>query len=260
MLAAGKITKVALADGKAEPAKFNAEKELDGAAERAYLFEHIWRQMREKFYLKDMNGVDWDYYKTVYEKFLPYISDDRDFSEMTSEMLGELNASHTGCKYFPESQNADATAALGAFFDRDYQGNGLRIQEVIEKGPLITASATIQAGMIIEKINGITIDPGMDISPLLNHLAGQPHLLTIFDPVKNTRFDVTVKPISLGEQDELLYERWVKQRRELVDKLSNGTVGYVHVRAMDDESYRDTYSEALGRESKKKGVDCRHAL
>jgi len=94
----------------------------------------------------------------------------------------------------------------------------------------------------------------MDISPLLNHLAGQPTLLTIFDPLKNTRIDVTVKPITLGEQDELLYERWVKQRRNLVDKLSNGTVGYVHVRSMDDESFRDTYSEALGRESKKKAL------
>jgi tricorn protease len=260
VLAAGKITKVTVADGKAEPAKLNAEKEIDGAAERAYLFDHIWRQMREKFYVKDMNGVDWNYYKTVYEKFLPYISDDRDFSEMVSEMLGELNASHTGCKYYPESQNADATAALGAFFDRSYQGNGLRIQEVIQKGPLIIASATIQAGMIIEKINGVMIEPGMDISPLLNHRAGQPTLLTIFDPAKNTRIDATVKPIALAEQDGLLYDRWVKQRRELVDKLSNGTIGYVHVRAMDDPSYRDTYSEALGRESKKKAliVDTRY--
>ena len=254
VLAAGRITKVGVADGKAEPAKFNALKELDGAAERASLFEHIWRQVREKFYVKDMNGVDWDYYKSVYQKFLPYISDDRDFSEMTSEMLGELNASHTGCKLLPESQNADATAVLGAFFDSNYKGTGLRIQEVIEKGPLITASAPIQAGMIIEKINGITIDPGMDFSPLLNHRAGQPTLLSIFDVAKNTRFDVTVKPISTADQDELLYQRWVKQRRELVDKLSNGTVGYVHVRGMNDESYRETYSEALGRDSTKKAL------
>jgi C-terminal processing protease CtpA/Prc len=260
VLAAGRITKVAVADGKAEPAKFNAAKELDGAAERGCMFQHIWREMREKFYVKDMNGVDWDYYKTAYEKFLPYISDDRDFSEMTSEMLGELNASHTGCKLMPELPNADATAALGAFFDPDFKGAGLRIQEVIEKGPLITASAPIQAGMIIEKINGITIDPGMDVSPLLNHRAGQPTLLSIFDGTKNAKFEVTVKPISTAEQDELLYERWVKQRRQLVDRLSNGTIGYVHVREMNDESYRETYSEALGRESNKKAliVDTRY--
>jgi tricorn protease len=260
VLAAGRITKVNVADGKAEPVKFNAFKEIDGASERASLFEHIWRQVREKFYRKDMNGVDWDYYKTVYRKFLPYISDDRDFAEMTSEMLGELNASHTGCRFLPESENADATAVLGAFFDSNYKGTGLRIQEVIEKGPLIAASVPIQAEMIIEKINGTTIDPGMDFYPLLNHRAGQPTLLSIFDVTKNARFDVTVKPISTADQDELLYQRWVKQRRELVDKLSNGTVGYVHLRGMDDESYRETYSEALGRDSTKKAliVDTRY--
>jgi tricorn protease len=108
--------------------------------------------------------------------------------------------------------------------------------------------------MIIEKINGVTIDPGMDVSPLLNRRAGQPTLLSIFDVAKNLRFDVTVKPISTADQDELLYQRWVKRRRELVDKLSNGTVGYVHVRAMNDESFRETYSEALGRDSAKKAL------
>ncbi len=254
VLSSGKITKVAVADGKAEPAKFNALKELDGSAERGALFEHIWRQVQEKFYVKDMNGVDWRYYKSVYSKFLPYISNDRDFSEMTSEMLGELNASHTGCKLLPEKQNADATAALGAFFDGSYKGAGLKIQEVIEKGPLVTASAPIQAGMIIEKINGVTITPGMEYDSLLNHQAGKPLLLGIFDPTKNSRVDVTVKPISTGEQDELLYERWVKRRRDLVNKLSNGTIGYVHVRGMDDESFRETYSEALGRDSSKKAL------
>ena len=88
-------------------------------------------------------------------------------------MLGELNASHTGCRFFSGSPEADSTAAFGAFFDPDYKGNGVRIQEVIEKGPLVTAAGPIHAGMIIENINGTTVTPEMDISPLLNHLAGQ---------------------------------------------------------------------------------------
>jgi tricorn protease len=260
VLVGGRIAKVGLADGKTEPAKFSATKEINGAAERASLFEHIWREVREKFYVKDLNGVDWDYYKTVYAKFLPYISDNRDFAEMESELLGELNASHTGCRYYPNPESADATAAIGAFFDPTYVGDGVRIKEVIEKGPLVTGSSSVKAGMIIEKINGVQIKTGMDISPLLNHLAGQPTLLTIFDPASKTRTELTIKPISLGAQGALLYDRWVKQRRDLVDKLSNGTVGYVHVRGMDDESYRDTYAEALGRESGKKAliVDTRY--
>jgi tricorn protease len=257
VLANGRISKVELASGKQEPVKFAAEKELNRAAERTGLFEHMWRQEKEKFYVTDMGGVDWDYYKKVYAKFLPYITNNRDFAEMMSEMLGELNASHTGCRYFP--QGGDQTASLGAFFDPAYQGAGLKIQEVIEKGPLVPASQ-VQAGMIIEKIDGVTITPGMDISPLLNLKAGQATLLSIFDPAKNTRFDVTIKPVSQMELIGLLYDRWVKRRRELVNRLSNGALGYVHVREMDDDAYRQTFSDALGREQTKKGliVDTRY--
>jgi tricorn protease len=259
VLVNGRMSKVELVSGKMEPVKFNATKEFDGMAERSYLFEHMWRLEKEKFYVADMGGLDWEYYKKVYAKFLPYITDNRDFSEMMSEMLGELNASHTGCRYLPHN-GGDRTAALGAFFDQTYKGPGLKIEEVIEKGPLVIAGADIQPGMIIERIDGITLTSGMDISPLLNLKAGKPTLLSIFDSVKNHRSDFSVKPISLEDQENLLYDRWVKQRRALVDRLSNGTVGYVHVHGMVDESYRETVSEALGREDNKKAliVDTRY--
>ena len=258
VLANGHLSKVELASSKMEPVKFMAEKELNGAAERAALFEHMWRQEKEKFYVADMGGVDWDYYKKVYAKFLPYITNNRDFAEMMSELLGELNASHTGCRYYP--QGGDQTASLGAFFDPSYKGAGIKIQEIIEKGPLVATNGQVQAGMIIEKIDGVTLTPGMDISPLLNLKAGKATLLSIFDPAKNARSDVTMKPVSQAELIELLYDRWVKRRRDLVNRLSNGTIGYVHVRGMTDESYRETYSDALGREQTKKAliVDTRY--
>ena len=40
---------------------------LDRTAERQEMFEHIWRQTREKLYVADMDGVDWGYYRKVYE-------------------------------------------------------------------------------------------------------------------------------------------------------------------------------------------------
>src|SRR5262249_46319641 len=189
VLAGSHLNKIQVSDGKMEPVKFVAEKEIVPAAEHAYLFEHIWRQVKEKFYVKDLNGVDWDYYKGVYQKFLPFISDNRDFAEMESELLGELNASHTGCYYMPEMEGADATVALGAFFDTNSKADGLLIQEIIEKGPLVTAAAGIRAGMIIIKIDGTQITQGMDISPLLNHKAGQWMLLTILDPATSNRVE-----------------------------------------------------------------------
>ena len=253
VLVDGRISKVDLATGKIEPLKFDTEKEIDGAAERKYLFEHIWRQVKDKFYVADLHGVAWDYYKTVYARFLPFITDNRDFAEMASEMLGELNASHTGCFQWAIT-SGDQTASLGAFFDQTYRGLGIKIEEVVEEGPLTQTDPPLQAGMVIEKIDNREITPGADVSPFLNFKKDKTVALSIFDPAKNTRLVVTVKPISLRELDALLYKRWVKQRRELVDKLSSGRIGYVHIGRMIDSSYREALAESLGRQVDKKAL------
>ncbi|HNY04089.1 MAG TPA: peptidase S41, partial [Bacteroidales bacterium] len=120
VFADGKPMKVEVEGGKAEPLKTTGEMLLKPAEERNYIFDHSWRQFKEKFYVEDMQGVDWDYYYTVYKKFLPYISNNYDFAEMLSEMLGEMNASHTGCGYRASRPNMDQTADLGLFYDYDF--------------------------------------------------------------------------------------------------------------------------------------------
>jgi C-terminal processing protease CtpA/Prc len=257
VLASGVIYKLDLpAEGQAKPkaVAFNAQMNLNRAAERAYIFEHVWRQTWEKFYVTDMHGVDWAYYKKVYARFLPYITDNWDFAEMLSEMVGELDASHTGSGYRPHLTGVDATAALGVFYSPDYTGAGVKVDEIIEGGPLTVAKSKIKPGMIIEKINGVAIAPGAEFDSLLNRVAGKPTLLAVFDPAPRQRFEETVKPISLAAENELLYKRWVKANREEVERLSGGRIGYVHVRSMNDPSYRDAFSEILGRESGKQAL------
>ena len=258
VLAGGTIQKFKLpkdaTDPKVEPLKFMAEMRLDRRAERAEMFDHVWRQTRQKLYVADMNGVDWPYYRQVYEKFLPYIADSTDFAELLSEMLGELNVSHTGSGYRPREPGADATAALGAFFDPQYAGPGLKVSEVIEGGPLDTSYSQLRAGMVIEQIDGVPIAPGAEYDSLLNQKAGKRIALAVIDPSTGRRFEQVVKPISLPAQSGLLYKRWVKTEREMVARLSSGRIGYVHVRGMDEPSYRDTYAEVLGRNSGKEAL------
>ena len=241
-------------DVKAEALAFTAEMRIDHAAERAQMFDHAWRQTLQKLYVKDMNGVDWVAYRKVYERFLPFIADNHDFAECLSEMLGELNVSHTGASYRPHREDADATAALGAFFEDAHSGAGLKIAEIIEGSPLSGARSAIRAGMVIEKIDGVPIAPGMEFDSLLNAKAGKRIELALLDPASGKRFEQVVKPISLGDQGELLYKRWTKIERDMVDRLSAGQLGYVHVRSMDDASYRDVFSEVLGRDSGKKAL------
>ncbi len=226
---------------------FKAEFNLNKTLEREYMFEHVWRQVQKKFYTPDLHEVDWEFYKSEYSKFLPHINNNFDFAEMLSEMLGELNASHTGSGYRLRVKNGDKTAKLGAFFDPDHTGNGIRIIEIIDKSPLLQADSKIDTGMIIEKIDNIVIDSSMNYFQLLNHTAGKNTLLSLFDPGSGERWEETVKPISIGQESQLLYQRWVKKMRTLTDSLSEGRIGYVHVKGMNSSSFREFYSEVLGR-------------
>ena len=136
------IVRITLSNGERKPVPFRAEMALDLPAERAYLFEHIWRQVKEKFYDPALHGVDWDGLKRDYARFIPHITNN---------------------------------------------------------------------------------------------------------------YEVT-RPISLGRENELLYRRWVRQRREETERLSGGRLGYVHVRAMDEASFRTAFSEALGRNADREAL------
>jgi tricorn protease len=250
----GNIVKIDAESGKRDPVTINGEMNLNYLVEKAYIFDHAWRQVVKKFYVTNLHGVDWKFYYEEYKRFLPYINNNYDFAEMLSEMLGELNASHTGSGYRRPQNMEDATASLGIFHDDAFAGKGIKIAEIIKKSPLDNAKSKTRAGHIIEKIDGVEIAPDMDFYALLNRKTGKLTLLSVLDPATNTRFEETLKPISRGEEGELLYRRWVENRRKETEELSGGKVGYVHVRGMDDGSFRTVVDEVLGRNNDKESL------
>ena len=255
----GGIKKIDLASKQTKGIDFEAPFNYKPAEERQYLFDHIWRQVKDKFYDPNLQGVDWDGYRKVYERYLPYIDNNFDFAEMLSEMLGELNASHTGCRYYPSGASLQ-TAALGVFLDPNYEGDGLKIQEIIKRGPFAVKKNEVTPGSIIEKIDGTDIKAGEDYNALLDGKAGKNVRLTIKN-AKGKRFDLTIKAISQGAQQELLYKRWVDRNRAIVDSVSGGRIAYVHVKAMNSESFRTVYSELLSDKNRNRDaviVDERH--
>lgn len=259
LAADGGIKKVTPQSKAVKNIEFEAQFNYQPYKERAYMFDHVWRQVKDKFYDKNIHGVDWEGYCKTYERFLPYINNNHDFQEMLSEMLGELNASHTGARY-SGSWASLQTASLGLFFDEDYTGDGLKIAEVIKGSEIACKQTDVKSGCIIEKIDGTEIKAGMDYFPLLDGKIGKPVRLTI-RPKSGRSFDVTTKGMSMNAVDDLLYKRWVDRNRQLVDSLSGGRLAYVHVRAMNSESFRTVYRELLSDKNRNREaviVDDRH--
>ena len=242
MLSGGRVSRIATASGKSESIMYSGDFEYKPAQEREYIFNHAWKQVNEKFYDATIHGIDWEGYRQTYAKFLPHISNNFDFQELLSEMLGELNGSHTGARYSYRSGLSMGT--LGAFYDNDYEGDGLKIKEIIKGGALYLQHPDIKEGDIITAIGGEPIVAGQDWSHMLKGKGGKKIVITVKQKGKKEQ-DLFIEPAFTDYVQ--LYNRWVEQRAQMVKELSGGKIGYVHVEGMDSESFRQVYSDLLGK-------------
>lgn len=247
------MKKMDLPGEKMKNITYSGKMRLDRVAEREAMYADMRRQEAEKFYVVDMHGVDWDKLTTHYEKFLPHINNNYDFSEMLSEILGELNVSHTGSGYHSGGAQ-ETTGNLGLLYDLDYDGKGLKVSEVVIGGPMANSKSKVVPGCVIEKINSETIDDKADYTELFNGTVGKKTLVDIFNPTTGERFQEVVRPISRGTMNKLLYNRWVRNRAADVERLSGGRLGYVHIQSMDDGSFRTIYADILGKYYQKEGI------
>lgn len=125
---------------------------MDRAKEREYMLRHVFNEVKERFYVKDLNGVDWEGYYNDYAKFLPHISNNYDYAVLLSELLGELNVSHSGGRYRPKGAK-EPTASLGLLYDMSFAGPGLKVVEIVEDGPFDRTNSAMIPGCVITAIN-----------------------------------------------------------------------------------------------------------
>jgi Tol biopolymer transport system component len=256
LLSSGRITQLKPESKKKKAIKIDGEMAFDEAAEREAMFDHVWIRTKNIFYEPTFHGIDWELMKSEYQKYVPHISNAYEFSEMLSELLGELNVSHAGSGFRGSSiSNADATASLGIFMNYEYKEDGILIDEIIKGGPLDKAKFNLKPGMIIQKIDGEIVSKEQDVAKYLNRKEGKFVLLDIYDPTTKKNLEpITVKPISLGEENSLLYKRWVKRNEKEVLEKSKGKLGYVHIPGMGDGPYRSIYQDMMGKFFEKEAV------
>lgn len=221
---------------------FVAKVKIDKPAQWAEMFDDAWRTMKYRFYDPQMHGKDWDAMRAKYQPLVSYVGDRQELLNIINEMIGELNASHTGAAPGPGGREGSvSTSHLGIEFESDEQAGRYRVTHIYENGPADKDWVKVNVGDYLLAINDRAVKAGDNYWPLLNSDNRLNRKVTVTfnnKPSEDGAWQTRIEPISTGAYSQLRYERWVKQRGEMVEKLSNGRIGYLHIQAMNQPSLR----------------------
>jgi tricorn protease len=228
--------------------------DLDRRLEVRQAFNEFWRRMNVNFYDPKMHGVDWHAVRLRYEPLLAGVGTKEDFWYLLSEMVGELNSSHSEISPAPGSPGFN-TAELGITFDENYAGPGLKVSGYMPKGPNDDLGPKIKPGEYVLQIDGSDVRWNEDTFDTLLDKAGKIIELLVNDKAsKEGARTVKVKPITRLQWSELAYDRRVQEARARVDKLSEGRLAYIRIQAMNQPSLRKLERELWGKAREKDGL------
>ncbi len=248
---AAPTTTAAAATGEARRINFTVKIELDKRAERTEIFEESWRVMKHRFYDANMHGADWNKAKGIYEPLLHDVYDKEEMSNVILQMIGEMNASHTGFTPNLGTQRELQTRYPGFDLAADPAGY-YKVSYIYRDGPADHEYVKIRKGDYIIAIDDEEVKSGENYWKNLTIAPGRKFKFLVNDkPSREGAWDVRVEPINQGAFTTLQYEKWVRDRREMVEKASNGEIGYVHIRAMDEPSLRRFERELAENHAKK---------
>jgi tricorn protease len=220
---------------------FTAKVRVDRQAEWAEMFGDAWRTMKYRFYDAKMHGHDWDSMKAKYEPLVPHVGDRQELLNIINEMIGELNASHTGAAPPPRgrAENGLSTGFLGVELQPDDRAGRYRVAHIYEGGPADKDWVKVSVGDYLIAINGKPVKVGDEYWQLLNYRLNRKVEVSFNSTAAEAgAWKTRIAPIAQTAQNQLRYLRWVTERRQQVDKLSAGRVGYLHIQAMDQPSLR----------------------
>ena len=249
--------------------RFQALQRVDLSERYRAAFDLCWRTMRDTWYDERLGNRDWPAIRLKYTDAAAEAPDDEAFTTVVNLMLGELNGSHLGfytpssaryARFLPPPTDAppptkwsESTAHLGVRFQPDFAGPGLKIRDVLPAGPASRKKSRLREGEIILKIDDVAVDPNMDLTRVLNGpLARDVHLRV--RGIDGVERDVVVRPISYLQAQPLLYQAWMDGNRRAVDTASKGTLGYLHISAMDALSFSKFEEQLYGVGAGKDGL------
>ncbi|HJZ81924.1 MAG TPA: S41 family peptidase [Pyrinomonadaceae bacterium] len=254
-LETSRINVIPIENRQARPLNVTAELDVDFSREKLEVFQQAWTYVRDNFFDPNFNGANWN---ALREEYLPLAAGARNGDELRriiSEMIGELNASHSGIGPPGNTAQTPAIGRLGVRFDREeYETKGaLRITDVI---PLTPAAITnIKAGEYLLSVDGASVGAQTNLDELLAYKIGKRVVLSVGTSADGAqKREVVVRPITGAAERNLLYRRWIEDNRAYVAKMSQGRLGYIHMSDMSAGALTQLYLDLDAENQKREGV------
>ncbi len=248
----GALQTVALdADDRVSQVSLAGEYDLDWNRDKVEAFDQAWSAIRDFYADPKTNGVDWNDVRERYRPQIESAQNPGDLNRLLNLMVGELNSSHSGA--YPPYTFPRNTGRLGIAYDRTaYERDGqLRIASIVPQSPAAIGGG-LHIGDRILAIGGVPVDAHSNADRLLENTIGKKLELKIANA--DGTHDVAVKPVIFNTVAYLRYRAWVANNRTVVDRLSGGRLGYVHLPDMSQDSLDQFYKDLDSVQFGKRGV------
>jgi len=211
--------------------------ELNPREEWRQIFNDTWRRYRDFFYDEDMQQVDWEAMRTRYGSLIDDARSRWDVSYLQSNMLAELSAGHT---YTGGGDNQDVENVSTGYLGIDWamDAKGYKIKRIVKpaawdaenRSPFDRPGVEVFEGDYIHSVNGMALPLDKEPYAAFEGLNGKTVALKISKTGKlNDARDIVVTCLTANEEGNIRYLDWIETNRLMVEKLSNGKLGYVYM-------------------------------
>ncbi len=266
----GQAGSASITGGSKETYSINAPVIIEIAEQQRQKFRDAATSFGDFFYHPTLKGLDWPAIMNDYEKLAVKTRNSSEFNDVVSDLFGEVNGSHVGIWGGGGwGTSGTSVGSLGIDAEPVVEGDvaGYRVTRLIDGGPAARETSRLEVGDVITAVEDRPLasdgtESGLiDLDEALAGTVGRETLIEVYRALdageeaedRDPHMMMIIEPISSGAESQLRYEDEVQRRRAFVEEVSDGRVGYLHIRAMSMPSVRDferdLYAAGHGKES-----------
>lgn len=216
------------------------------------MFIETWANVKENFYNETFHGLNWEAERDEYAAYLKFVRTRADLRVLITNLLGELNSSHTGFTSNGDEEKTfytTRTQATGIVFD---QQNPYTVSSIVRNSVADKKGKNIQPGDVLVSVNGEAVNPSQNREYYFTNPSLDSEITLEFKRGATT-YTTKLHPQSFFEVNDLLYDEWIAANQKRVDEKGNKRIAYVYMKNMGQGELEkfiiDMNSEAYNRDA-----------